>query len=113
KPEHIAEQACGDRKARQYDEVRLSVSSDSSGGEQNRNRRDRQTSLLSEDSQKHHQLDMMEQKFESLMHGVLRLHRCTTVLVTPLSNPGLPTSASRGWRPPRHAGHQPHPADGH
>src|SRR5262245_29104290 len=72
-PDHIAQQACGDREASENGQVCFPISCDRPSREQDRNGRNRETNLLCEDGQKHHQLDMMEKKFKRLLHAPIRL----------------------------------------
>jgi len=53
--------------------MRFRFSCDSPGGEQDWNGWDWKTNLLCEDGQKHDHFDMMQKKFQSLLHDLTSL----------------------------------------
>src|SRR6185436_14246098 len=73
KPHHLTEQACSDGERGENDQTRLSIACDGSRGQQQRNGRNGNADLLCEDGQEQHELDMMEEKVQRLLHTVIRL----------------------------------------
>jgi hypothetical protein len=63
KPQHVAQQACGNSERGENDQIRLAVARHGSCGQQYRNRRDGKAGLFREDGQEHHEFDVAEEKF--------------------------------------------------